>query len=191
MNAKLKEISIWSSRLLWPTLLVISWWSLRVDSGLTYRLLIIFLVIASILFAWWQKRLYLAAISLVFIGTSGLFIYLQNSTPESFNLIASYVVLIYILAIACFSSFLTYSLKILNPYILVYLVSVIFICLESFWLLGNLAADPIIRSLLVTGLFHIMFTMVAIYSWGKLEKKNFRWYLISGIIFFAIFIRLL
>ena len=191
MNDKLREISIWSSRLLWPTLLVISWWSVRVEVGLTYRLLIVFLVISSILFAWWQKRLYLAAVSIIFIGTSGLFIYLQNSTPENFNLIASYIVLIYILMVACFSSFLTYSLKIYNPNTLVYLTSVVFICLELFWLLGNLAADPIIRSLLVVGLFHIMFTMVAMYLWGKLEKKNFRWYLVSAVVFFAIFIRLL
>jgi len=188
---KLKEITIWTSRLLWPTLIIISWWSFRVEDDLIFRLITAFLVLSSILFAWWQKRLYLAAISVVFIGLSGLFVYLQNAGPDGLGLITSYIVLIYILTVACFAAFATYTLKVLNPFVLVYLVGVIFICLEFFWILASIAADPIIRALLVTGLFHLMFTMVALYSWKKLEKKNFRWYLVGATLFFAIFIRLM
>ncbi len=191
MNKKLDEISIWASRLLWPTLLVISWWSVRTEPSIAFRLLVIFLVLVSVLFAWWQKRLYLASVSLVFIGTAGIFAYLQNAGPDGFGLIASYTVLIYIFAVACFSAFTTYALKVQNPYVLVYLVGLIFICTEFFYLLANFAADPIIRSMLVTGLFHIMFTMVALYSWKKLSSKNYRWYIAGSVLFFAIFIRLL
>ncbi len=191
MNDKLKDISIWTSRLLWPTLLVISWWSVRIDTSILYLLLVIFLVLSSILFAWWQKRLYLAAVSLVFIGTSGLFVYLQTTGADNFNLIASYLVLIYLFTVACFASFLTYTLKVQKPNILVYLVCVVFICTELFWLLSSVAADPIIKAVLVTGLFHIIFSLVALFSWGKLAKTSFRWYLVGATVFFVVFIRLL
>lgn len=191
MNSKLKAISLWSARLLWPSLVLMMWWSARIETGLAYRLLCVFLVIASIMFAWWQKRLYLAAVSLVFIGVSGLFVYLLNAGADGFNLIASYTVLVFILTVACFSAFLTYALKVNKPDILVYLTGVIFLCLEFFWLLSSLAADPIVRGLLVTGLFHITFTMVALDSWKNLSKPSFRWYLVVSAIFFAIFIQLM
>ena len=188
MNKNIKGVTQWIARFLWPTFVVMGWWAVRVETDLTYRLLVAFLLLASILFAWWQRRLYLAAVSLVFIGVSSLLVYLQNAGPDGFNLIVSYIVLVYILSVACFASFSTYAFKVTEPYITVYLVGVVFMCLEMFWLLSNLSADPLIRALLVTGLFHLSFTMVALYSWGKLAKNNFRWYVIGGVIFFAIFL---
>jgi hypothetical protein len=188
---KVKEISRWLALLLWPTLVVVSAWALRVDGGLSYRLLVVILFISSIVFAWWQKRLYLASISLVFICASSLNVYMQNSGADGFSLIAAYTVLVFVLATACFSSFLTYTLKVNKPMIMVYLVGVIFLCLEFFWLLSLLAADPIIKALLVAGLFHITFTMVALYSWGRLSKASFRWYVIISSLFFSVFIKIM
>jgi len=188
---KIKEISRWSALLLWPTLIIASVWALIIDGGLSYRLLVIFLFASSIVFAWWQKRLYLAAVSLVFICASSLNVYLQNSGADGFSLVATYTVLVFALATACFSAFLTYALKVNKPITMVYLVGAIFLCLEFFWLLSLLAADPIIKALLVTGLFHITFTMVALYSWERLSKASFRWYVVISSLFFILFIKIM
>ena len=191
MNNKLDNVTLWASRLLWPTLLIVGWWSLRIEVDWTFRIVSVLLTVMSIFWAWWQKRLYLAAISLIFIATGGIFAYLQLVNYDLFNEIASYVVLIYSLAVAIFASFATYTLKVQNPYVMVYLVGAIFILIEFFWLLASLTADPLISAVLITGLFHLSFSLIALNAWNKLKPANFRWYLLGSIIFFAIFIRLL
>ena len=187
----MKELTFWSMRLLWPTLILGLWWSIKADLGLIFDIVAILMVVASILVGWWQRRIYLAVMSALLIIFAGLFAYLQNVASGSLSIIAVYIVLIYLLFIACFSAFSTYLLKVQKPMILAYLVGNIFICLELFWLLCNIAADPIIKAVFVAGLFHFVFSLIALYSWGKLKENNFRWYTIGAVIFFAIFIRLL
>jgi hypothetical protein len=191
VEINLKEFTLWSSRLLWPALVIALLWAFNADLGPLFEIVALLLVVASVLVGWWQKRIYLAAMAMLLIGLSDLFSYMQNIASSSFSIMAVYLVLIFFLTIACFASFGTYLLKVQKPMIMAYLVSVVFICVELFWLLSNMAADPIIKAVLVTGLFHIVFSMVALYSWGKLAKLNYRWYLIGTVLFFAIFIRLL
>lgn len=190
-NNKVSEVATWSSRLLWPTLLLSTWLSIRSVTNTFFAVFVVVLLILSILVAWWQKRSYLATVLLIFVASSGLFAYSQNTVVGFVNLFSIYTVLIYVISIACFATFATYKLKIHNPYILVYLVSAIFLCVELFWILSNFSADPIIKGVLVAGFYHITFTLIALFFWQKLDRKSFRWYVLGELLFFAIFLRLL
>ncbi len=190
-NNKISEVTLWSNWLLWPTLIVSTWLSVRMVTNAFFTIFVAIVLLAAVLVAWWQRRNYFATVILVFIATSGLFAYSQNTAVGFVNLFSMYTVLIYVLSIACFATFATYKLKIQNPYIMVYLVSAVFICVELFWILSNFAADPIIKGVLVAGFYHITFTLIALFFWQKLDRKSFRWYVLSEVLFFAIFLRLL
>lgn len=184
-------MTLWSSWLLWPTLVLSTWWSVRAVSNTFFTVFVAVLLLSSVLVAWWQKRNYLATVMLVFVATAGLFAYSQNTVVSFVNLFSVYTVLIYVLSITTFATFATYKLKIQNPYIMVYLVSAIFICVELFWILSNFAADPIIKGVMVAGFCHITFTLVALHFWQKLDRSSLRWYVLSELLFFAIFLRML
>lgn len=187
----MEYLMLWSRRLLWPTIIVVSWWGWRVEQDARFHLAIIILLLASLVTAWWQNRLYLSSISLLFITVSGLFTYLQFGDALAPSAVVAYIVLFYVLGLVSFNVFQTYLLSPEKPILLAYLTVINFVCLELFWLLAMLSADPLMRGALITGIFHVLFAIVALNEWQRLKRWNFRLYILSTIAFVAIFLRLM
>ena len=180
-----------SRRFLWPTLIIMSWWAWRVEQDARFHAAIIILLIASLVTTWWQSRLYISAISLLFITVCGLLTYLRFGDAVGSSAVIAYLILFFVLWLVSLNTFQTYLFSPDKPVIFAYITVSVFICLELFWLLAMLSADPLMRAALLTGIFHVLFAIIALYEWQKIGKWNFRFYLLATAFFVAIFLRLM
>lgn len=187
----MERLLTWSRLALWPALVATTWWSWRVESDWRFHVLILILTIAAVFTAWWQQRLYLVAITILFVGMTGLLSYLQYLDTIGLWAIAVYVVLCAILWLGGMTAFQTYRLSPQKPAVFAYIAVVVFICLELFWLMAMLAADPTVRSAIIISVFHIFFAMIALNEWHNLKARNYRFYLVSLALLVTVFLRLI
>ena len=187
----MERLLAWSRAALWPVLLIVVWWSWGVERDWRFHALVVLLVFSAVFMAWWQKRLYLVAITMLFVGMVGMLSYLQYLDAGGVGVLVIYVALCVLLWLSSLTAFQTYLLSPRKPVVFAYIAAVVFICLELFWLLAMLAADPTVRSAIVISVFHILFAMIALNEWQKLNAKNFRFYLVSLALLITVFLRLM
>lgn len=187
MNNVLK----WIRYAFWPCLLAMTVWAWSVEVSFIFHLIVVVLIVASILLAWWQNRWLMGSFSLVFIAMTGIFSYVQLTGFTVMSTILVFFLATAILTLAIFVAFDTYSIEVKEPKMTVYWVGMVFLILQLFWLLAQLIADPVIRAALVAGLFYVMFAVITLHAWDKLERKNFRWYFVALTAFFIVFTKLL
>ena len=187
----MNNLSQWLRYAFWPCLLVVTVWAWSVELSFIFHLVVVVLIITSILLAWWQNRWLMGSISLVFIAMTGFFAYLQLTGFDIISTLLVFFLVVMISTLAIFVAFDTYSIEVKEPKMTVYWVGMMFMILQLFWLLTQLIADPVIRAALVAGLFYVMFALITLHAWDKLEQRNFRMYLLSLTVFFIVFAKLL